>query len=97
MRVTRPLAVGVDLGSTAIKAGVLDAAGRLAHVHSVAAPPLAGDGERREGDAAAYVAAAEALVAELARGVPRGTPLGLATQRSSFTVWRQSDGAPVRG
>jgi glycerol kinase len=91
---SQPIAVGVDLGSTAIKAGVLDARGRLTGIRSVAAPPLRGEGNLREGDAEAYATAADGLVHEVAKGVPRGTPLGLATQRSTFTLWDRRDGRP---
>jgi len=90
----RPLAVGADLGSTTIKVGILDEHGRLTRVESEPAPPLAGAGHLREGDAEAYAAAAEGLLRSVARGVPPGTPLGLATQRSSFTLWDRRDGLP---
>jgi len=88
------VAVGADLGSTTIKAGVLDENGRLIHVESVPAPLLVGEGRHREGDAAAYAAAAEGLLRSVSRHVPPGTPLGLATQRSSFTLWNRRDGLP---
>jgi glycerol kinase len=90
-----PLAVGVDLGSTAIKAGVLDAEGRLTEVRSVPAPPLRGSGRIREGDARAYADAAQAVLRAMGEQVPAGTPLGLATQRSTFTVWDRRDGRPL--
>ena len=90
----RPLAVGADLGSTTIKAGVLDARGRLGRVESVAAPPLRGTEGVREGDAEAYALAVAGLLRSVAAAVPRGTPLGLATQRSSFTLWDRRDGRP---
>jgi glycerol kinase len=90
----RPRAVGADLGSTAIKAGILDEHGRLIHVESVAAPPLVGTGNVREGDAEAYAAAVAGLLRSVSGRVPRGTPLGLATQRSSFTLWDRLDGRP---
>jgi glycerol kinase len=91
---SRPLAVGADLGSTTIKTGILDEHGRLTHIESVPAPPLVGAGHLREGNAVAYAAAAEGLLRSVALRVPAGTPLGLATQRSSFTLWHRSDGRP---
>ena len=88
------LAIGVDLGSTAIKAGILDGAGRLTGVESVPAPPLRGKGALREGDAEAYVSAARGLLRSVCGSVASGTPLGIATQRSTFTVWDRQDGRP---
>lgn len=89
-----PLAIGVDLGSTAIKAGVLDGRGRLCGVESIAAPPLRGHGGIREGDAEAYVRAAREVLQAVSAAVPSGTPVGIATQRSSFTLWDRRDGRP---
>jgi len=89
-----PVAVGLDLGTTTLKAGILDERGRLAGVRSVAAPAVTETGDRLEGDAAAYAAAATGLLHEVARYVPRGTPLGMATQRSTFTLWDRRDGTP---
>jgi glycerol kinase len=94
MSAPRPIAVGIDLGSTAIKAGVLDARGGLQDVRSVAAPPLRGEGSVREGDAEAYTSAARDLLQSIAEGLPAGTPLGVATQRSTFTLWDRHDGRP---
>ncbi len=88
------LAVGLDLGSTAIKAAILDGDERLAGIESAAAPPLHGEGEIREGDAAAYLEATLGVLRKVAQSVPAGTPLGLATQRSTFTVWGRDDGRP---
>jgi glycerol kinase len=88
------IAVGLDLGSTAIKAGVLDSGERLRDVRSIPAPALRGSGPIREGDACAYASAVHGLVREMAKTVPRGTPLGMATQRSSFTVWDRRDARP---
>lgn len=92
MTVPRPVAVGVDLGSTAIKAGLLDDRGSLQDVRSVAAPPLRGEGNVREGDADAYTSAARDLLRSVAELVPKGTPLGVATQRSTFTLWDRHEG-----
>lgn len=89
-----PAAIGLDLGSTAIKAAVLDESGRLGPVRSVPSPPLAGDGPIREGNALAYAAAATRLVKQVADGLARGTPLGMASQRSTFTIWDGDDGRP---
>lgn len=89
------LAIGLDLGSTRIKAGVLDREGRLGGVEAVDAPALAGDGAIRECDAEAYADAAHGLLRSVAGGVSAGTPLGIASQRSSFTIWSRASGRPV--
>jgi len=88
--------VGLDLGSTRIKAGLLDGRGRLASVRAVDAPALRGDGRIREGDAEAYAEAAFALLEAIAGEVPRDTPLGIATQRSTFVIWERGSGRPTR-
>ena len=54
---TRPLALGLDLGSTSVKAARLDADGRLRDVAAVPSPELTGDGPIREADAEARVGA----------------------------------------
>ena len=90
-----PAALGLDLGSTAIKAGVLDRQGRLTRVESVPAPLLRGEGNSREGDAQEYADAADRLLRAVAADVPEGTPLGMASQRSSFTIWDRKDGRPL--
>jgi glycerol kinase len=90
----RGVALGLDLGSTAIKAGLLGAEGRLLRVAAVPAPPLRGSGNVREGDAQAYADAALGLLRDIAEDVAPGTPLGLASQRSSFTIWSRDDGRP---
>jgi glycerol kinase len=84
--------VGLDLGSTRIKAATLDARGRLGAFHAVPAPPLHGRGGLREGDPDAYVAAALGLLAAVSAGLPRGIPLGVAAQRSTFSVWDRQSG-----
>lgn len=91
---TSALAIGVDLGSTAIKAAILDRDGRLTGVESVAAPALRGPGALREGDAEAYVNAVRGVLRSVRGSVAAGTPLGIATQRSTFVLWDRHDGRP---
>ncbi len=88
------IAASVDLGSTLLKSALLRADGSLETRRSVPAPPLSGSGEIREGDAWAYVRAADELLEDLERVVPCGTPLGLATQRSTFLLWDRGTGDP---
>lgn len=88
------IALALDLGSTRIKAARLDRKGRVEDVRAVAAPALRGRDPIREGDAEAYADAALALLRAVAANAGRAVPLGIATQRSSFVVWRREDGAP---
>ncbi len=90
-----PLAAAIDLGSTLFKSAVLAADGRLVTRLTIPAPALRGAGAVREGDADAYALAAERVLADLARVVPCGTPLGLAAQRSSFVLWDRGTGEPL--
>jgi len=88
------LALALDLGSTTIKAARLDGGGLL-DARGVAAPPLRGAPPTREGDALAYVEAAERLLDELGRGLAPGTPIGIASQRSTFLLWDARTGRPA--
>jgi glycerol kinase len=89
---SRPLAAAIDLGSTGIKSALLHDDGELHALRRVAAPPLTGSGGRREGDADHYLELADALLAKTLEGQPSGLPLGVATQRSSFTIWDRQSG-----
>ncbi len=83
----KPLAAAIDLGTTRIKAGVLDERGALRVSASRAAPPLRGTGPIRESDPAGYLREVTTVLGELERSVGAGTPLGIASQRSTFTLW----------
>ena len=85
-------AVALDLGSTAIKGGLLDDSGRLLEVRSIPAPALHGTGEIREADPRDYLVAANTLLRELVSTAPPGLPLGLTGQRSTFTLWNPRTG-----
>jgi glycerol kinase len=92
---TGPAALGLDLGSTRFKAALLDRAGRLTSARTTRAPALSGTGGRREGDAAEYARVAAGLLAQGAADLPSGTPVGIASQRSSFVLWDRRDGRPI--
>jgi glycerol kinase len=94
-RSTHPVAGAIDLGSTVVKAGVLDAEGRLTEVRGIAAPPLSGDGDVREGDGAAYAAIADRLLDWLRDELPEAGPLGIASQRSTFLLWDRRTLSPL--
>jgi glycerol kinase len=89
------IALGLDLGTTRIKGARLDADGGLAVAASAPVPPLGGAGAICEGDAEAYLDAARGVLERLARGLPRGIPLGIASQRSSFTLWDETGRARI--
>ena len=94
-RSTGTLAGAIDLGSTVVKAALLDTDGRLAEVRGIAAPPLSGDGDVREGDGAAYAAIADELLAWLRAELPEEGPLGIASQRSTFLLWDRETREPL--
>ncbi|MDH5526253.1 MAG: FGGY family carbohydrate kinase [Nitrospirota bacterium] len=88
------LAVALDLGSTSLKCARLD---RRGHLHTIAAepaPPVFGQRLVREADAEEFFEIAERLLARAAAECP-GAPLGIASQRSSFLLWRARGGEPV--
>ncbi len=89
------LAIALDLGTTAIKAGLLDSRGELGHIVSHAAPHLTVAGGRYESDALAYAEVAEAVLAECVALAGGCTTLGLCSQRSSFLIWEQATGQPL--
>lgn len=91
----RLVAIALDLGSTAIKAGLFDVSGELHRVVSRPAPVLNIEDERCEGDALAYVAVAEAVLADCLAQTDERPPLGLCCQRSSFLLWERATGRPV--
>ena len=88
-------AVGLDLGSTRFKAGLLDERGRVLDLLSVPTPPLVGSGDRREGDATEYARTAKELLERAASGRSAGTALGIAVQRSTFVLWDRDSGRPL--
>lgn len=90
------VAVALDLGTTAIKAGLLTADGGLSGVVSQHAPVIIAQSGRYESDAIAYAEVAEAVLAAcLAQTDTQSMPLGLCSQRSSFLIWERAGGKPV--
>ena len=85
--------LALDLGTTRIKGGYLDSDGRLHGVVSRDAPALSGEAEIRESRPDSYVDAATAVLKALTTGAPELVSLGIASQRSTFTIWdaRTSD------
>lgn len=88
-------AAALDLGTTAIKAGLLSAEGVLHAVVSHPAPVVASQDGRYESDALAYAETAEAVLAQCLRQTNEAVPLGMCCQRSSFLIWARDSGQPV--
>lgn len=98
-------AIALDLGSTSIKAGLLNQQGTLSNIVAMPAPTIHADGGHYESDALSYVLTAEQVLSAclshitLAQISPAQTgctpPLGLCSQRSSFLIWEQATGKPL--
>ena len=88
-------AIALDLGSTSIKAGLLDQQGMLTHIVAQPAPHIDADGGRYESDALCYAEIAGQVLAACLAQADNQPPLGLCSQRSSFLIWEQASGKPV--
>lgn len=88
-------AIALDLGTTAIKAGLLDGGGELGNVIARHAPPITASGGRYESDALAYAETTEQLLDECRTQAGECRALGLCSQRSSFLVWERASGQPL--
>lgn len=88
-------AIALDLGTTSIKAGLLDQHGKLHNIAEHPAPAITIDGGRRESDALAYAATAGQALDECRAQAGGCVPLGLCSQRSSFLIWEQAGGQPL--
>lgn len=98
-------AIALDLGSTAIKAGLLDTQGNLGGIVSLPAPSVAVDDGHYESDALAYADTADQVLKSclVKSGLVKSglaqtqalPPLGLCSQRSSFLIWERASGKPV--
>ena len=88
-------AIGLDLGTTSIKAGLLDQHGELGNLVICRAPKIDPDGGRYESDALAYAETAEQALNDCIALAGDCKTLGLCSQRSSFLVWEQSTGTPL--
>jgi glycerol kinase len=87
--------IGLDLGTTSIKTGLLDDNGELTRIISHPAPEIIVNGGRYESDALAYLAAVNRLLEECVAYAGSNPSLGLCCQRSSFLIWDQASGTPV--
>jgi len=88
-------AIALDLGTTSIKAGLLDQHGELSNIIARPAPKIIVTVGHYESDALAYAATAEQVLNEGIAHAGDCTSLGLCSQRSSFLIWEQSTGQPL--
>lgn len=88
-------AIALDLGTTSIKAALLDEHGQLHHLISQPAPTITADQGRYESDALCYVETAERVLQQCHAQTANNPPLGLCSQRSSFLIWEKSNGQPI--
>ena len=88
-------AIALDLGTTSIKAGLLDRHGALSHVVARPAPEVSGAGGRYESDALDYAAIVDQVLEKCRAHAGDCTTLGLCSQRSSFLIWERSSGQPL--
>lgn len=95
MTVSRISAIALDLGTTSIKAGLLNQEGALGNVVANPAPKITVAGGHYESDALAYMAVAEQVLNECITQAGDCRILGLCSQRSSFLIWEQATGQPV--
>ena len=71
MMATRFSAIALDLGTTSIKAGLMDQQGALGNIVALAAPQITAQDGRYESDAMLYAATAEQVLAECLAQRPR--------------------------
>ncbi len=88
-------AIALDLGTTSIKAGLLDQHGTLGHIVTLPAPKITVNDGRYESDALAYAATTERVLNACLAQTNSVPPLGLCSQRSSFLIWSKADGQPL--
>ena len=88
-------AIALDLGTTSIKAALLDSQGRLCHLITQPALPMDHQHGRYESNALDYVTVAEDVLRQCTASLNIKPVLGLSCQRSSFLVWERSSGQPV--
>jgi glycerol kinase len=88
-------AIALDLGTTSIKAGLMDHKGVLSNIVAAPAPKIFVTEGHYESDALAYAATAERVLNECIALAGDCKSLGLCSQRSSFLIWEQATGLPL--
>lgn len=92
---TLTAAVALDLGSTSIKAALMDRRGNLHGIVARPAPAIVNHNGRYESDALEYARIAEQVLQACMEKTVEKPPLGLCSQRSSFLIWDKASGEPV--
>jgi glycerol kinase len=87
-------AITLDLGTTSIKAALLNQNGSLYNIVSQAAPEIKADHGYYESDALHYAETTEQVLAKCQAQAGKNLPLGLCSQRSSFLIWEKASGQP---
>ena len=88
-------AIALDLGTTSIKAGLMDHKSVLSNIVAALAPKIFVTGGHYESDALAYAAIAESVLTQCMTHAGECNSLGLCSQRSSFLIWEQASGRPL--
>ena len=89
------VSIALDLGTTSIKAGLLDHRGQLGNIVALPAPEITVNNGRYESDARLYAATAEQVLEHCLAQTTTKPPLGLCSQRSSFLIWDKTCGQPL--
>jgi len=89
------VSIALDLGTTSVKAGLLDQHGELSNITSRPAPKITVTGGHYESDALPYAAVVEQVLKDCIAQAGDCGSLGLCSQRSSFLVWEQATGKPL--
>lgn len=95
MSVTTFVAIALDLGTTSVKAALLDQNGILSNIVTSPSASMSSHDGYYESDALAYVAIAEQVLNACRAQAGSCINLGLCSQRSSFLLWEKSTGKPV--
>lgn len=95
MTIAKISAIALDLGTTSIKAGLLDQDGMLSNIVVRPAPKITVTGGCYESAALAYAAIAERVLDECWANAGGCVTLGLCSQRSSFLIWERASGQPL--
>ncbi len=88
-------AIALDLGTTSIKAALMDEHGNLLHIVTQPAPAFDSHDGYYESNALDYAEIAEQVLKKCAAQTRNKPPLGLCSQRSSFLIWNKASGQPI--
>lgn len=88
-------AIALDLGTTTIKAALMDRQGNLHNIVAWPAPAIDSHDGRYESDTIEYSRIAEQVLQTCIKETAEKPPLGLCSQRSSFLIWDKASGEPV--